>query len=226
MERLGFFRGRCTDIYRLGRGRLGIAAACWHKDERELRRASGEAAHCRQLAEQSTRFPPADLFDRGLHRRKTMRVARTLSRAKEGPRFSTPKTSKGRSIALTQRAIEALKSHRKRQLEEQLGATDYEDSGLVFCSPAGRPLSRERVDRGSLQPILKRAGLVSPDGHRITPHDLRHTCATLLLSQNVHPKYVQVLLGHAKIAMTLDRYSHWIPSMGNHTARAMEAALG
>ncbi|MBA3951692.1 MAG: tyrosine-type recombinase/integrase [Rubrobacter sp.] len=61
---------------------------------------------------------------------------------------------------------------------------------------------------------------------RITPHDLRHTCATLLLSQNVHPKYVQELLGHAKIAMTLDRYSHWIPSMGDHTARAMEAALG
>jgi integrase len=47
-----------------------------------------------------------------------------------------------------------------------------------------------------------------------------------LLSQNVHPKYVQELLGHAKIAMTLDRYSHWIPSMGDHTARAMEAALG
>ncbi len=153
--------------------------------------------------------------------RKTMRVARTLSRAKEGPRFTTPKTGKGRSIALTQRAVESLRSHRKRQLEEQLGATDYEDSGLVFCTPTGRPLTRERVDRGSLQPVLERAGL-----QRITPHDLRHTCATLLLSQNVHPKYVQELLGHAKIAMTLDRYSHWIPSMGDHTARAMEAALG
>ncbi len=51
--------------------------------------------------------------------RKTMRVARTLSRAKEGPRFTTPKTGKGRSMALTQRAVESLRSHRKRQLEEQ-----------------------------------------------------------------------------------------------------------
>ena len=77
------------------------------------------------------------------------------------------------------------------------------------------------MDRGSLCPILERAGLP-----KITPHDLRHTCATLLLSQNVHPKYVQELLGHAKIAMTLDRCSHWKPSMGDHTARAMDAALG
>ncbi len=50
--------------------------------------------------------------------RKTMRVARTLSRAKEGLRYTTPKTGKGRSIAVTQRAVEALRSHRKRQLEE------------------------------------------------------------------------------------------------------------
>jgi integrase len=53
----------------------------------------------------------------------------------------------------------------------------------------------------------------------------RHTCATLLLSRGVRPKYVQELLGHSFIAMTLDRYSHWIPSMGDQTARAMEAAL-
>jgi len=122
---------------------------------------------------------------------------------------------------LTQRVVEALRSHRKRPLKEKVGSRDYEDSGLVFCTPKGRPLSRERVDRGSLCPILERAVLP-----KITPHDLRHTCAILLLSQNVPPKYVQELLGHAKIAMTLDRYSHWMPSMGDHTARAMDAALG
>jgi integrase len=52
--------------------------------------------------------------------------------------------------------------------------------------------------------------------------DLRHTCATLLFSRGVHPKYVQELLGHANISITLDRYSHVIPGMGDHTARAME----
>ena len=56
-------------------------------------------------------------------------------------------------------------------------------------------------------------------------HDLRHTCATLLFSQGVHPKYVQELLGHANINITLDRYSHVMPGMSDHTARAMEDAL-
>ena len=56
-------------------------------------------------------------------------------------------------------------------------------------------------------------------------HDLRHTCATLLLSQGTHPKLVQELLGHATIAMTLDTYSHFLPGMGDQTVRAMEAAL-
>ncbi len=56
-------------------------------------------------------------------------------------------------------------------------------------------------------------------------HDLRHTCATLLFSQVVHPKYVQEFLGHANINITLDRYSHVIPGMSDHTARAMEDAL-
>ena len=56
-------------------------------------------------------------------------------------------------------------------------------------------------------------------------HDLRHTCATLLLLRGVHPWFVQELLGHATIAMTLDTYSHFLPSMGDQTVRAMEAAL-
>ncbi len=81
-------------------------------------------------------------------------------------------------------------------------------------------MTRDFVDRRSFKPLLKRAGLP-----KIKLHDLRHTCATLLLSRGVHPKYVQELLGHASIVMTLNRYSHWIPSMGDQTARAMEAAL-
>jgi integrase len=55
---------------------------------------------------------------------------------------------------------------------------------------------------------------------------LRYTCATLLLGRGVHPKYVQHLLGHKSIKLTLDRYSHWIPSMGRATADEMDEALG
>jgi integrase len=71
-----------------------------------------------------------------------------------------------------------------------------------------------------LQRTLERAGLP-----HIRFHDLRHTCATLLLSRGHHPKLVQELLGHASVALTLDRYSHVLPGMGDQTAAAMEAAL-
>ena len=57
-------------------------------------------------------------------------------------------------------------------------------------------------------------------------YDLRHTCATLLLARNVHPKYVQELLGHASITLTLDTYSHVLPGMGDEAAGAMDEALG
>ena len=56
-------------------------------------------------------------------------------------------------------------------------------------------------------------------------HDLRHTCATLLLKRNVHPKLVQELLGHATIAVTLDTYSHFVPGMGDQAANAIESVL-
>ena len=68
--------------------------------------------------------------------------------------------------------------------------------------------------------------LNAPVSPPIRWHELRHTCATLLLSRNVNPKLVQHLLGHASITMTLDRYSHWIPSMGRHAADGMNEALG
>jgi integrase len=154
--------------------------------------------------------------------RGAMRVARTLSGAKSGPRFTTPKNGKGRTIMLTRQAVEALRSHRKRQNEERLMVgLLWEDYGLAFPSTTGRPLSRNSVDRRCFKPLLRRAGL--PPATRL--HDLRHTCATLLLGQGVHPKFVQELLGHASIAITLNRYNHWIPAMGDRTARAMEAAL-
>jgi integrase len=57
-------------------------------------------------------------------------------------------------------------------------------------------------------------------------HDLRHTCATLLLTKGIHPKIVSEMLRHSSIAITLDIYSHVIPGLGNAAARAMEDTLG
>ena len=155
--------------------------------------------------------------------RGTLRVTRTLSRAKGWPRFTTPKTGKGRSIELTPRAVEALKRHRLRQNEERLlSGSLWQDNDLIFTSESvpGVPMPEQGV-RSHLKRLLAREGL--PE---ITLHGLRHTCATLLLSRSVHSKYVQELLGHSSVALTLDRYSHWIPSMGDHAAKAMEEALG
>ena len=97
----------------------------------------------------------------------------------------------------------------------------YKDHGLIFASGVGTPLNPENLVRRSFKPLLKEAGL--PE---IRFHDLRHTCATLLLGRGVHPKLVQEFLGHATIAMTLDTYSHYLPSMGDKTAGAMGDALG
>ena len=93
--------------------------------------------------------------------------------------------------------------------------TLWEDQGLVFPSTTGRPPGRDAVYLRSFVPLLKRTSLPS-----ITLHDLQQTCATLLFGQGMNPKYVQKLLGHASGAMTLDRYSQWVPSMGEQTARA------
>ena len=151
-----------------------------------------------------------------------LRVNRTLSRTKDGPVFTVPKTTKSRrTVQLTNGAIEALKRHSERQAEEMVRAdTLYADHGLVFASEVGTPLNRHNVNGRSFKPLLARAGL--PE---IRFHDLRHTCATLLLGKGVHPKFVQELLGHSTVAVTLDTYSHVLPGMGLQASHAMDNAL-
>ncbi len=154
----------------------------------------------------------------------TLRVNRQLQRMRErgGLVFSQPKNASRRTVELPQRAVEALRSHRKRQIREQLGAgPNWRDSGLVFTTTIGTAVDAQNVVNRHFKPMLRRAGLPN-----IRWHDLRHTCATLLLSRGTHPTYIQKLLGHASVQLTLDRYSHWMPSMGKHTASAMDEALG
>src|SRR5215208_3171410 len=124
------------------------------------------------------------------------------------------------TLVLSHRAVEALRSQRKEQAEEKLRATVYGDSGLVFATGKDTPHDSQNIVNRHFKPLLKRAEL--PD---IRWHDLRHTCATLLLSRGTHPKYVQQLFGHASIRLTLDRYSHWIPSIGRHAAEGIDEVL-
>jgi integrase len=152
----------------------------------------------------------------------TLQVRRTLSEPRGGYIFEAPKSGKGRNIRLTQRATTALTKHRKRQLEERmrLGIL-WQAHDLVFPSGAGTPLSGGNLNR-AFKALLKRAGLSS----MIRFHDLRHTCATLLLRQGVNPKFVQELLGHGDVSLTLNVYSHILPDMGDIAASAMDDALG
>lgn len=75
---------------------------------------------------------------------------------------------------------------------------------------------------GIARPRVVRADPLVSEG---PAHDLRHTCATILLKAGQHPKFVQEMLGHATIAITLDTYSHVLPDMGDQTAEAMDEAL-
>lgn len=162
------------------------------------------------------RWDDADL-ERG-----TLRVGRALVREGGRHTLGETKTKRGRrQVNLTPRTVAALKAHRKRQLEERVKLAGlYEDQGLVFATNAGTPINPENLVKRSFKPLLKKAGL--PE---IRFHDLRHTCATLLLSRNVHPKIVQEMLGHATIAITLDTYSHVLPGIGDQAAKEMESAL-
>jgi integrase len=152
----------------------------------------------------------------------TLQVRRTLATAKGGPQLTAPKTKGSRrTVRLTQSAVNAFRSHLKRQLEEiDRAGSLCRENGLIFATETGDPMDRRYITTHRFKPLLKRAGLP-----QIRFHDLRHTCATLLLGRNVNPKIVSEMLGHASIAITLDTYSHVLPNMQCEAAKAMEDAL-
>jgi len=170
------------------------------------------SSNCRQA--DTTQY--ADLKDADL-RQANLRMLNT----KDGPRFTVPKTAKSRTVRLTNGAVEALKRHSERQAQEMVRMdTFYRDHGLVFASEVGTPFNRHNVTQRSFRPLLHCAGL--PEIHF---HDLRHTCATLMLSQGVNPKIAPERLGHSTIAQTMDTYSHVLPDMQDQAAIALERAL-
>ncbi len=143
-------------------------------------------------------------------------MRRQLSERKSELSFRELKTrSSRRPIDLPALAVDALAAHRRRM------AAVPHPTALVFTDTAGGPIRRGNLVRRSFHPLLRRAGL-----DRIRFHDLRHTAATLLLRQGVHPKVVQERLGHAQISLTLDTYSHAVPSMQRDAAERLDALLG
>ncbi len=148
----------------------------------------------------------------------TLQVRRTLQKGEMLP----PKTTKSRrQIKLTRRALFALRQHwRNQESERAFSNGTWTERGLVFPNQVGQFTDGDNLYSRHFKPLLRRAGLPS-----IRFHDLRHTCATLLLSKGVHPKIVSEMLGHATISITLDTYSHVIPGLGDAAADAMDDAL-
>ena len=132
-----------------------------------------------------------------------------------------PKTTKSRRrILLSQRTMDALRAHRDRQTfhRKQVGA-EWRELDLVFPGAFGGP-----VDPSWSRQVFY-AALDAAEMPRIRFHDLRHTAATLALTQGVHPKVVSDMLGHSSVGLTLDTYSHLLPAMHQQAASAMDAIL-
>jgi integrase len=113
-----------------------------------------------------------------------------------------------------------LRRHQLPQTEDRLlVGSDWSDLDLIFATATGGPLHPRNVVRSFDQAVVR------ADVPRIRIHDLRHTAATFALPEGVHPKLVQEMLGHAKVAITLDLYSHATDEMHQDAARRIGRAL-
>jgi len=132
--------------------------------------------------------------------------------------FRQPKTAKGRRlVSLPPSAVLLLKEHRLQQeIERKNVGLELSEDDLVFSQEDGKPLLPNSVSH-AWSKIANRAGL---KGIRL--HDARHTHASIMLKQGVHPKVVQERLGHASIQITLDTYSHVTPGLQQAAANRFD----
>jgi integrase len=154
--------------------------------------------------------------------RQSLTVRRTIHRVKgRGLVYDEPKSeSSRRTVALPQELANALLRHQFQQREEQAAAGDaWQDEDLLFAQPNGRPIDRHS-DYMLWRRLLDAAGV---GARRL--HDARHTAATLLLAEGVHPRVVMDLLGHSQMRTTMDIYSHVMPALAREAAQRMGRTL-
>ncbi|MGJ7415766.1 tyrosine-type recombinase/integrase [Streptomyces cinereoruber] len=156
-----------------------------------------------------------------------LRVRRNLQRIKRELLFGTPKTTRSiRTVSLPKRCVDALHVHRATQEQERKVAgekwkpLDHQPSGLIFTTSTGRATDPRSLNR--MLTILCAKAKV----RRVRVHDLRHTCASLLLAQGVDARIIMETLGHSTITMTLDTYAHVMQTTLRAAADRMDDALG
>jgi integrase len=162
------------------------------------------------------RWEDIDLDARRLH------VTYALQRVDGRLVMVEPKTERSRrTVPLPEVVVDALRRHRRRQLQDRLLAgARWRETGLVFTTTIGTPLDHSSVSK-AFHAALTAAGV-----RRIRFHDLRHSCASLLLAQGVPARVVMEVLGHSTITLTMNTYSHVIPALLDDAAAAMDRALG
>jgi integrase len=149
-------------------------------------------------------------------------VNRSLHQLKDGSFiFTQPKSAKSsRTIALTPSTILMLREYQEKQeLEREMLGTSLADGDLVFSNVEGKPLRPNTITR-AWTTLAAKCGLKV-----IRLHDARHTHASLMLKQGIHPKVVQERLGHSSIQMTIDTYSHVAPGIQEAAAKRFDEIL-
>lgn len=134
--------------------------------------------------------------------------------------FRHPKTAKSkRPVRLLPLAVDALKAHQRSQAAERLKAgKQWRDQDLVFPGENGQPWHP-----GKFQTLWRR--VFREHGIQVRFHDLRHTHATLLLLDGIHPKVVSERLGHSTVGITLDTYSHVMPDLQQEAVDRLQSSL-
>src|SRR5262249_22916539 len=147
-------------------------------------------------------------------------VTGSIEQTAAGVRRKTPKSGRSRVIALPGIAIEELRRHRLIQAEAllQIGVRQFDETPVCLRANLQRWTPLDLSNR--FIKFVKAAGLP-----RVRLHDLRHSHATHLLMAGVHPKVAQERLGHSSIVLTMDLYSHVLPTMQDEAAKSIDAAM-
>lgn len=151
-----------------------------------------------------------------------LQVRRSLSATRGGYRFEEPKTRRSRrSVVLPSFIRPYLEARRAdRNVRRTELGSNWCENDMICDQPNGEPWNPDCFSSG-WGPHLKRRGVP-----HIRFHDLRHAHATMMLQEGVHPKIVSERLGHASIGITLDTYSHVLPSMQEEAAAAIDRIFG
>jgi integrase len=133
-----------------------------------------------------------------------------------------PKSGKHRSISVTDDTLAMLRAYRIDRAQALLAIGHrVTDRDLVFLTDEAEPFDGHHLTERRFKPLLRQLALPP---RRF--HDLRHTAATLMLAGGIHPKVVSEMLGHADVQITLNRYSHVLPTMQAEAAAALDLVTG